>query len=81
VGVNPTRQTLQPEATGAATEVTNWLKPLDSVSRTRVFPRRSGGDAVTRPSPEGGSRRRRPGAGAVQEPAAPMALRHRVRNR
>jgi hypothetical protein len=33
VGVNPTRQMLQPEATGAATEVTNWLKPSDSVSR------------------------------------------------
>jgi hypothetical protein len=32
-GVNPTRQTLQLEATGAATEVTNWLKPSDSVSR------------------------------------------------
>jgi hypothetical protein len=27
VGVNPTRQPLQPEATGAAMEVTKWLKP------------------------------------------------------
>jgi predicted glycosyltransferase len=27
VGANPTRQTLQPEATGAAMEVTKWLKP------------------------------------------------------
>src|SRR5437899_2383992 len=33
VGARPTRQTLQPEATGAAMEVTNWLKPSDSVSR------------------------------------------------
>jgi hypothetical protein len=30
VGVNPTRQPLQPEATGAAMEVTKWLKPSDS---------------------------------------------------
>src|SRR6266498_260869 len=33
VGARPTRQPLQPEATGAAMEVTNWLKPSDSVSR------------------------------------------------
>ncbi len=33
VGANPTRQTLQPEATGAAMEVTKWLKPSDSASR------------------------------------------------
>jgi len=33
VGARPTRQTLQPEATGAATEVTNWLKPSECVSR------------------------------------------------
>src|SRR3977135_706606 len=33
VGASPTRQTLQPEATGAATEVTNWLKPSECVSR------------------------------------------------
>jgi hypothetical protein len=29
VGANPTRQPLQPEATGAAMEVTKWLKPSD----------------------------------------------------
>jgi hypothetical protein len=29
VGVSPTRQPLQPEATGAAMEVTKWLKPSD----------------------------------------------------
>ena len=29
VGVNPTRQSLQPEATGAAMEETKWLKPSD----------------------------------------------------
>src|SRR5712671_760107 len=33
VGASPTRQTLQPEATGAVMEVTKWLKPLVSVSR------------------------------------------------
>jgi hypothetical protein len=27
VGASPTRQTLQPEATGALMEVTKWLKP------------------------------------------------------
>ena len=27
VGANPTRQPLQPEATGAVMEVTKWLKP------------------------------------------------------
>ena len=27
VGVSPTRQPLQPEATGAAMEATKWLKP------------------------------------------------------
>jgi hypothetical protein len=33
VGENPTRQPLQPEATGAVMEVTKWLKPSDSGSR------------------------------------------------
>src|SRR6266446_4484791 len=33
VGASPTRQTLQPKATGAAKEVTNWLKPSECVSR------------------------------------------------
>jgi hypothetical protein len=33
VGASPTRQPLQPEATGAAMEVTKWLKPSGSVSR------------------------------------------------
>src|SRR5258707_1663094 len=33
VGASPTRQPLQPEATGAATEVTKWLKPSECVSR------------------------------------------------
>ena len=33
VGANPTRQPLQPEATGAVMEETNWLKPSVSVSR------------------------------------------------
>src|SRR5258706_12711191 len=33
VGASPTRRPLQPEATGAAKEVTNWLKPSECVSR------------------------------------------------
>ncbi len=33
VGANPTRQPLQPEATGAVMEETKWLKPSVSVSR------------------------------------------------
>src|SRR5260370_26908081 len=33
VGASPTRRPLQPEAAGAAKEVTNWLKPSECVSR------------------------------------------------
>ncbi len=33
MGARPTRRPLQPEAIGAAMEVTKWLKPSDSVSR------------------------------------------------
>src|SRR6266404_5668299 len=33
VGASPTRRPLQPEAAGAAMEVTKWLKPSESVSR------------------------------------------------
>jgi hypothetical protein len=39
VGANPTQQPLQPEATGAAMEVTKWLKPSVSVSRYTVTAR------------------------------------------
>jgi hypothetical protein len=39
VGANPTRQPLQPEATGAVMEVTKWLKPSESVSRYTVTAR------------------------------------------
>src|SRR6266446_3932365 len=39
VGVSPTRQPLQPEATGAVMEETKWLKPLVSVSRYTVTAR------------------------------------------
>jgi hypothetical protein len=39
VGANPTRRPLQPEATGAAMEVTKWLKPSVSVSRYTVTAR------------------------------------------
>jgi len=34
VGASPTRQSLQPEAIGAVMEVTKWLKPSISVSRS-----------------------------------------------
>src|SRR3974390_3360555 len=37
VGESPTRQPLQPEATGAAMEVTKWLKPSDSGTRITVL--------------------------------------------
>ena len=33
VGARPTRRPLQPEATGAAKELTNWLKHSECVSR------------------------------------------------
>ena len=39
VGASPTRQPLQPEATGAIMEVMKWLKPSDSVSRYPVTAR------------------------------------------
>ncbi len=39
VGASPTRQPLQPEAAGAAMEVTKWLKPSDSVPRNTVAAR------------------------------------------
>jgi hypothetical protein len=49
VGASPTRQPLQPEATGAVMEVTKWLKPLVSVSRYTVTARVQ---AVTRVNAE-----------------------------
>jgi hypothetical protein len=39
VGASPTRQPLQPEATGAGMEVTKCLKPSDSGSRNTVTAR------------------------------------------
>jgi hypothetical protein len=39
VGARPTRRPLQPEATGAVMEVTEWLKPTGSVSRHTVTAR------------------------------------------
>ena len=36
MGASPTRQPLQPEATGAVMEVTKWLKPSVSMSRYTV---------------------------------------------
>ena len=60
VGVNPTRQTLQPEATGAVMEVTKWLKP--SVKRVTNYGDSASVQAVTRVNAEQASKRtmRRP---------------------
>src|SRR5260221_7277454 len=49
VGASPTRQPLQPEATGAVMEVTKWLKPSDSGSRIGD---RASVQAATRVNPE-----------------------------
>ena len=59
VGASPTRRPLQPEATGAAKEVTNWLKPSGCVSRTGDS---ASVQAVTRVNAEQASKRtmRRP---------------------
>jgi hypothetical protein len=59
VGASPTRQTLQPEAIGAVTEVTKWLKPSISVSRMGDS---ASVQAVTRVNAEQASKRtmRRP---------------------
>ena len=59
VGASPTRQPLQPEATGAVMEVTKWLKPSDSVSRIGDS---ASVQAVTRVNAEQASKRtmRRP---------------------
>src|SRR5215211_5695352 len=59
VGARPTRQPLQPEATGAVMEATKWLKPL--VSGSRIGDRASV-QAATRVNAEQASKRtmRRP---------------------
>jgi len=59
VGVNPTRQMLQPEASGAVMEVTKWLKPSDSESQIGDS---ASVQAVTRVNAEQASKRsmRRP---------------------
>ncbi len=49
VGANPTRQPLQPEATGAVMEETKWLKPSDSGSR--IGDRRECGRAINGRAP------------------------------
>src|SRR5467141_3378055 len=54
VGASATRQTLQPEATGAAMEVTKWLKHTDSGSRMVDG---SSVQAVTRVNAEQASKR------------------------
>src|SRR5512136_181437 len=59
VGASPTRQPLQPEATGAVMEVTKWLKPSECVSRIGDS---ASVQAVTRVNAEQASKRtmRRP---------------------
>src|SRR5256885_16833446 len=59
VGARPTRQPLQPEATGAVMEETKWLKPSVSVSRIGDS---ASVQAVTRGNAEQASKRtmRRP---------------------
>jgi len=60
VGASPTRQPLQPEATGAVREVTSWLKP--SVKRVTKYGDSASVQAVTRVNAEQASQRtmRRP---------------------
>jgi len=60
VGANPTRQRLQPEATGAAMEETKWLKP--SGKRVTKYGDSASVQAVTRVNAEQASKRtmRRP---------------------
>jgi hypothetical protein len=54
VGARPTRQPLQPEATGAVMEVTKWLKPSECGSRTGD---RASVQAATRVNAEQASKR------------------------
>src|ERR1700752_3245071 len=60
VGGNPTRQPLQPEATGAVMEATKWLKP--SVKRVTKYGDSASVQAVTQVNAEQASKRtmRRP---------------------
>src|SRR2546422_117200 len=60
VGASPTRQRLQPEATGAAMEETKWLKPSDK--RVTKYGDSASVQAVTRVNAEQASKRtmRRP---------------------
>src|SRR5260221_12330091 len=57
VGASPTRQPLQPEATGAVMEETKWLKPSVSVSRIGDS---ASVQAVTRVNAEQASKRTQP---------------------
>ena len=60
MGKSPTRQPLQPEATGATVEVTKWLKPL--VKRVTKYGDSASVQAVMRVNAEQSSKRtlRRP---------------------
>src|SRR5438132_11520845 len=55
VGASPTRQPLQPEATGAVMEVTKWLKP--SGKRVTKYGDSASVQAVTRVNAEQASKR------------------------
>ena len=54
MGESPTRQLLQPEATGAAMEVTKWLKP--SVKRVTKYGDSGSVQAATRVNAEQASK-------------------------
>ena len=66
VGANPTRQPLQPEATGAVMEVTKWLKPPECVSRIGDS---ASVQAVTRLNAEQSPKR------TMRRPTQPLRLR------
>ena len=55
MGASPTRQVLQPEATGATMEATKWLKP--SVKRVTKYGDSASVQAVTRVNAEQASKR------------------------
>ena len=55
VGASPTRQRLQPEATGAAMEETKWLKPSDK--RVTKYGDSASVQAVTQVNAEQASKR------------------------
>ena len=74
-GCKSTRQPLQPEATGAAMEVTKWLKPSISVSRIGDS---ASGQAATRVNAEqashGAAQVKGPHQGSINKPPVALAI-------